>query len=152
MAALSPAYTRKTSRFKYIYIHRVLPTQERLHLWKPSCQPTCIACGQYPDTFEHVFRKCPKAKSLLKPMKRLLSTTTVGSLPSNSDLLFSLSQFVVPPQLLSSFGLQFPLATQGNPRSKTNSRYHRVPTAPKDIDRLAYVEMTLPTRRGMVAS
>ena len=81
-ARLDSAYH---SDVAFKFLHRVLPTPHRL-LFLPSHDPGCPSCGHRRATIDHIFGRCPKARLLPLPLRRLLSVF-LPSVPSNLTLL-----------------------------------------------------------------
>ena len=82
-ASLDSAYH---SDVAFKFLHRVLPTPHRLLLFLPSHDPGCPSCGHRRATIDHIFGRCPTARLLRLPLRRLLSVF-LPSVPSNLTLL-----------------------------------------------------------------
>ena len=71
------------------FLHRVLPTPHRLLLFLLSHDPGC-PCGHRRATIDHIFGRCPTARLLRLPLRRLLSVF-LPSVPSNLTLVCTFS-------------------------------------------------------------
>ena len=49
----------RIKQFKFKIIHKILPTNELLHIWKIKDNPCCNHCDQYIDNYKHFFLDCP---------------------------------------------------------------------------------------------
>ena len=68
-ARLGTPYSRDMA-FKFL--HRVLPTPHRLTLFDRFQDPSCPLCHHIRADLEHVFRRCPAARALRVPLRRIL--------------------------------------------------------------------------------
>ena len=68
-ARLGTPYSRDRA-FKFL--HRVLPTPHRLTLFDRFQDPSCPLCHHIRADLEHVFRRCPAARALRVPLRRIL--------------------------------------------------------------------------------
>ena len=68
------------------FLHRVLPTPDRLTLFRPSHDTSCNSCGDGRADIEHTFARCPSARSLQPSLRRIL-TSFLSHVPSNVTLL-----------------------------------------------------------------
>ena len=82
-AGLSTAYSKDIA-FKYL--HRVLPTPARLHRFRMAPSSVCRVCSHPVATLDHLFKRCPKARRLRLPLRRILSALYEPVLPSNVTL------------------------------------------------------------------
>ena len=98
-ASLDSAYH---SDIAFKFLHRVLPTPHRLLLFLPSHDPGCPSCGHRRATIDHIFGRCPTARLLRLPLRRLLSVF-LPAVPSNLTLLSA--PFI--PNLASSRAASF---------------------------------------------
>lgn len=82
-ANLHSPYSRDVA-FKFM--HRVLPTPHRLHRCRIAPSSDCPLCHHPDATLEHMFKRCPTARSLRIPLRRLLATISDSPVPSNVTL------------------------------------------------------------------
>ena len=82
-AGLSTSYSKDIA-FKYL--HRVLPTPARLHRFRMAPSSVCRVCSHPVATLDHLFKRCPKARRLRLPLRRILSALYEPVLPFNVTL------------------------------------------------------------------
>lgn len=83
-AKLPSPYSRDIG-FKFL--HRVLPTRQRLHRWGLTTDPRCQLCNYNEETLQHVFRDCPRAILMKRTLHSFLSAVVSENLDPNLDLL-----------------------------------------------------------------
>ena len=54
----------QTRIFQYKIIHRILPTNTLLHIYKIKDDPSCEKCPNVPDDIEHALHRCPAVLEL----------------------------------------------------------------------------------------
>jgi hypothetical protein len=82
-ARLHTPYDRDIA-FKFI--HRVLPTPDRRYQFGTSESPSCALCRCRLADIVHVFRRCPSARLLRIPLRRVLSALLHRPVPSSLTL------------------------------------------------------------------
>ena len=71
------------------FLHRVLPTPDRLTLFRPFQYTSCDSCDDARADLEHSFARCPSARSFQLSLRRIL-TCFLSNVPSDVTLLTAL--------------------------------------------------------------